>query len=290
MTRTPDEVRVEWPQVTVRTARDPLAREPFRIDSRPLHHVWMLVEGAPTVLKRDLGQQRWSAVRMKPGDIHMCCAGEPDFEFGWTSVAGAVAPEFAQVFLEQSLVDRVACEHGAYRRGFELPSAVGLHDPLVTEILLELCRCARNPSHTDALFVDAVAELLAAHLLRRYCQERKVQRRSGERPLSLAMVSRIKEFVDHSLTRPLRVTELAALAGQSVAHFTRAFRLATGETPHAFTLRLRIERTEQLLRRGNLGLAEIAAATGFSSQSHFTTQYRRARGLTPGEYRRQMRR
>ena len=224
---------------------------------------------------------------MKPGDIHICCAGEPDFEFGWTSIAGAVAPEFAQVFLEQSLLERVACEHGAYRSGVELPSAVGLHDRLVTEILLELCRCARNPSQTDALFVDAAAELLAAHLLRQYGQERKVQPASGERPLAVPMVSRIKEFVDESLMRPLRVTELAALAGLSVAHFSRAFRMATGETPHAFTLRLRIERAEQLLQRGGLGLAEIALATGFSSQSHFTTQYRRARGLTPGEYRRQ---
>ena len=283
----PEEVRFERPQVIVRAARDPLTCEPFRIDSRPLHHVWMLVAGAPTVLKRDLGQQRWSEVAMKPGDIHLCSAGEPDFEFGWTSAVGAVAPEFAQVFLEQSLLTRVAGEHGAHLRGVELPSAVGLRDRLVSAILLELCNCARNPSQTDALFVDAAAELLAAHLLRQYCQERKVRRRSGERPLAVPIVSRIKEFVLESLTQQLRVTDLAALAGLSVAHFSRSFRLATGETPHAFTLRLRVERAEQLLRRNGLGLAEIALATGFSSQSHFTTQYRRARGITPGEYRRQ---
>jgi AraC family transcriptional regulator len=85
------------------------------------------------------------------------------------------------------------------------------------------------------------------------------------------------------------MVELAGVAGMSVYHFTRVFRMTTGETPHAFTLRLRIERAEHQLRHGELGLAEIALATGFASQSHFTAQFKRARGVTPGAFRRQYR-
>lgn len=185
---------------------------------------------------------------------------------------------------------RPACE-SAHRTPPGLDGAVGLDDPLVAEILRALGRCARDPGPADAVFVDAAGRLLAAHRLRERGGERSqvVQPPRREQPLAPVTVARIKEFVDGSMVRSLRVTELAAVAGLSVAHFSRAFRLATGETPHAFTLRLRLERAEQLLRRDDLGLTETALATGFSSQSHFTTQYRRARGMTPGEYRRQAR-
>src|SRR5437868_694104 len=121
-----DEARFEWPQVTVRSAKDPMAREPFRIASRPLHHIWLLVEGAPTILKRHVGQQRWIATKMSPGDVNICSAGEPDFDFGWTSGPESSAPEFAQVFLEQSLVARVAHENGSRLSGLELHPKVGL--------------------------------------------------------------------------------------------------------------------------------------------------------------------
>jgi AraC family transcriptional regulator len=284
-----DEARFEWPQITVRSARDPVEREPFRITSRPLHHVWLLVAGAPTILRRAAGQQRWTAARMTPGDINVCSAGEPDFDFGWTSDSGAAPPEFAQVFLDRTLVERVAREHGLRRGGLELTPRVGVRDPLIAEILHALRRCVRNPRQTDAMFVDAAAELLAVQLLRECGQERTPRRESRDRPLPAVTVARVREFVDGSLEHPLRVVELASVAGMSVHHFSRAFRMATGETPHGFTLRLRIERAEQLLRQGNLGLAEIAIATGFSSQSHFTTQYRLARGMTPGAFRRRYR-
>jgi AraC family transcriptional regulator len=42
------------------------------------------------------------------------------------------------------------------------------------------------------------------------------------------------------------------------------------------------ERAQQLLREGDLSLAEVAACTGFSDQSQFTHHFKRLAGVTPG--------
>ncbi|KPV60604.1 hypothetical protein QJ48_04640 [Paenibacillus sp. A3] len=59
---------------------------------------------------------------------------------------------------------------------------------------------------------------------------------------------------------------------------------ATGVTPHQYLIHLRIERSEQLIRCGNMSMKEIAAQVGFSDQAHFTKLFKRVTGLTPVKY------
>src|SRR5712691_4859096 len=67
---------------------------------------------------------------------------------------------------------------------------------------------------------------------------------------------------------------------------TRQTRTSTGATPRAFIEQRRIERARALIEDTDQPLAEIAAATGFATQSHLTTAFRRATGFTPAAYRR----
>jgi AraC-like DNA-binding protein len=82
---------------------------------------------------------------------------------------------------------------------------------------------------------------------------------------------------------------LAAVAGCSPTHFSRAFKQSTGLAPFQWLLQKRIDRAQSLLLGARHSLAEIALATGFSSQAHFTTAFRRVTGHTPGHWRRQHR-
>src|SRR5688500_8007707 len=78
---------------------------------------------------------------------------------------------------------------------------------------------------------------------------------------------------------------MAAAAGLSRAHFTREFRRAFGETPHAYLLTRRLERAAALLRNTNRSIPDVCFSVGLQSLGSFTTSFKRAFGVTPAAYR-----
>jgi AraC-like DNA-binding protein len=68
-------------------------------------------------------------------------------------------------------------------------------------------------------------------------------------------------------------------------HFSRLFKLATGESPHAYLTRRRVERAKELLADSSLPLVHVASAVGFQTQGHFTEVFRRHTGTTPRRFR-----
>ena len=84
---------------------------------------------------------------------------------------------------------------------------------------------------------------------------------------------RAKDLADARYTEPLDVDDLARAAGLSPAHFSREFRRAFGETPHAYLLTRRLERAATLLRDTDYSVADICMAVGLSSVGSFTTSF-----------------
>jgi AraC-like DNA-binding protein len=106
--------------------------------------------------------------------------------------------------------------------------------------------------------------------------------------LDARAVSRARELLTSRLAAPPRLQELADAVGANRFVLLRSFRRAVGVPPHAFVLRLRVERARALLARG-ADISESALALGFADQSHLTRVFTRIVGLSPGAYRRQMR-
>jgi AraC-like DNA-binding protein len=96
---------------------------------------------------------------------------------------------------------------------------------------------------------------------------------------------RAKDLVDARYREPLDVPALARAAHLSVAHFSREFRRAFGETPHQYLLTRRLERAAALLRNTDRTVADICLAVGLRSVGSFTTSFGRAFGLSPAAYR-----
>ena len=90
-------------------------------------------------------------------------------------------------------------------------------------------------------------------------------------------------MVEH-LDQPIGLADLAGVACVSTFHFSRMFRAKTGLPPHRYLAELRIERAKTLLLRGELSLAEVALACGFSDQSNFGRAFRKACGSTPAAF------
>jgi AraC family transcriptional regulator len=99
-------------------------------------------------------------------------------------------------------------------------------------------------------------------------------------------MSRVLEFMDARLDQSFTVAELALVACMSPAHFARAFKATTGQAPHAFVSKMRLELAKRMLAEGRRPMADIAFAAGFSSHSNLSRAFRSATGMTPGAYRR----
>jgi transcriptional regulator GlxA family with amidase domain len=96
---------------------------------------------------------------------------------------------------------------------------------------------------------------------------------------------RAKDLADARYAEPLRVSDLAAAAGLSRAHFSREFKRAYGESPHQYLLTRRLERAAALLRTTDWPVADICFAVGAGSVGSFTVSFGRIFGCAPQAYR-----
>src|SRR5215213_1279271 len=92
---------------------------------------------------------------------------------------------------------------------------------------------------------------------------------------------RARDLADGRYFEPLDVDDLAASAGLSRAHFSREFRRAFGESPHAYLLTRRLERAAALLRSTDRSVAEVCLDVGLVSVGSFTTSFTRTYGESP---------
>jgi AraC-like DNA-binding protein len=96
---------------------------------------------------------------------------------------------------------------------------------------------------------------------------------------------RAKDVADDRYAEPLAVDDLARAAGLTRAHFSREFRRAFGESPHAYLLTRRLERAAALLRSTDRTVGDICFSVGLRSVGSFTTSFTRTYGRSPTAYR-----
>jgi AraC-like DNA-binding protein len=96
---------------------------------------------------------------------------------------------------------------------------------------------------------------------------------------------RAKDAADSRYFEALNVDDLARAAGLSRAHFSREFRRAFGESPHAYLLTRRLERAAALLRTTDRSVADICLSVGLQSIGSFTTSFTRTYSVSPTAYR-----
>ena len=168
--------------------------------------------------------------------------------------------------------------------GVELGCDLKLLDARVHALVaaVDAERVAGFPS--GRLFLDSVEQALAAALVDRYAVRRPSMRgyRGGLAP---ARLRKVVELVHAKIESELTLHEMAESANLSVAHFSQMFRKSTGESPHQFVLRLRVERAKELLRAIDARVLDVALACGFKTQQHFARMFRRVCGASPTQYR-----
>lgn len=179
------------------------------------------------------------------------------------------ANEALHLFFPDALVE---AEHGTQPR---LDDPAFLVDPVLVSYALRVV--------SDAESHQVVREILR-HVLSRYAREP-----AGAPPargLCASRLRRVLDYIDANLAEPVMLNDIARHAGLSRMHFAAQFRLATGQTPHAYLNGRRVERAKALIAQG-MAIADAALAVGFPGQAHFTSVFRALNGEPPGRWRTQ---
>jgi AraC family transcriptional regulator len=95
------------------------------------------------------------------------------------------------------------------------------------------------------------------------------------------------DYIEEHLLEPVRLTDAAASAGLSPHHYSRLFRILTGETFGAYLRRRRLTvAAERLAEQGaDVRLVDLALSCQYDSQEAFTRAFKRMFGRPPGAFR-----
>ena len=204
-------------------------------------------------------------------------------ESSWLSVG---SHEMVHFYLSSRLVQELATEvYGVDGRGVQIQEA-GFHlDESIARYAMAFRERLLDAEPPLELELNAMANLLGVHLLRRYSNlARRAETRTDQK-LSAGELGSVIDFMLAHLDSGLKLSDLADVIGLNQYRFARAFQATTGDSPHRHLMKLRIAHAQDLLASSKLSLSTIAAMAGFSSQSHMTLAFQRTLSVTPGRYR-----
>jgi AraC family transcriptional regulator len=270
-----------WEDLVVQAFYEPRELEGLMRTATP-DITLILFTGGPMRLEQRHVHGPWKTLSIHQGDL-ILRPGTP-YEVRWKSLS-SVPTHTLHVRLGRDLLARTAQEvAGCDPSRLSVEEHAGFQDPLLTQIGLALWRELEQPAPAGNLYAQTAARLLAMHLFRSYTSSGSlIEDPSGG--LTHRQLRRVLDFVQDYLDHDLSLEALAQQAGFSPSHFARVFRQTTGESPHQFVLRQRIERAQRLLEKREVPLACVARACGFADQSHLTQTFKRHLGLTPHAYR-----
>lgn len=98
-------------------------------------------------------------------------------------------------------------------------------------------------------------------------------------------VQKVKQYINDHYSEPLRLNDLAALAGMSPVAFSRFFRVRTNRTLSDYIADIRLGFAARMLVDTTRNISEICYECGFNNLSNFNRMFKAKRGSTPREFR-----
>lgn len=157
----------------------------------------------------------------------------------------------------------------------------------VDQLCLEAARGLGNATAAGSHSADARLNDLLALLAATESTTTPPTPAAGVSTASVEAVASVLNHIAHHVASPLRITDLADMAGLHRSHFTAVFTRLTGLPPSRYVVVARLAHARELLETTALSLDQIAVRCGFDSASHLTRRFTEYEGLPPGRYRTQ---
>ncbi|RKX38221.1 MAG: AraC family transcriptional regulator, partial [Verrucomicrobia bacterium] len=108
---------------------------------------------------------------------------------------------------------------------------------------------------------------------------------TGENSREVLRVAETISYMEAHFTEQVPIEDLTRMAHMSARNFHRVFLDATGKTPAAYLIGLRVMKAVHLLEFSDSNITEIAFECGFSDSNYFSRQFRKLMKESPGEFR-----
>lgn len=103
----------------------------------------------------------------------------------------------------------------------------------------------------------------------------------------ISVLKEVKKYVDVHYAEKITMEDVAAHVFMSKSYLCTLFKEKMNISIHDYLLRVRIEKSIELMQNRELSIREIMKQCGFESQSYYTKAFRKLIGITPGQYRNQ---
>ncbi|MDR3376845.1 MAG: AraC family transcriptional regulator [Ancalomicrobiaceae bacterium] len=189
--------------------------------------------------------------------------------------------------IPQTALDEIADDRGVPRINQLYCKPGGVLDETVWHLGNALLPALERPHEVGSIYAEQVMLAACTYFSQAFGGMRPAQVRQGT--LAPWQLRRATEAMASLADGDLSLKELAAQCRLSVSYFVRAFKNTTGDPPHRWLLRYRVERSKSLLAHTEATLAEIAISCGFADQSHFTRVFKSFVGIPPAAWQRMSR-
>lgn len=195
------------------------------------------------------------------------------------------------IYVPDALVrGTLAAEHGPPRSDdVQILDPKRVHDPFVERVGRDIMSEVRESRPLSRSRVDALGMDVTVHMLRRYSTAGAAwtrERKTWKSGLAPWQVRRCTELINSDLCADHSLAELAAQVGLSAFHFARSFKLTMGVPPHAYLVRMRLDRARDLLLDTDLRVTEIALEVGYENSQALARAFRKRYSCSPVDFRR----
>lgn len=163
------------------------------------------------------------------------------------------------------------------------PVHIARTDADIAETALRLMRLLERPASLPVLHTSLVREM---HYWLMAGPHGAVIRSLSWPGGNVQRVARAVAVLRSTFAQPMRVEQLADIAGMSLSAFHHHFRAVTSLSPLQFQKRLRLIEARRLMLSQRMTASRAAFAVGYESVSQFTREYVRMFGVSPARHRR----
>ena len=241
-----------------------------------LFHLFM----KPAVIGNSLRDAAIAKIPVAPGQVVFCPRKE------WHNIKWGKRISVLSIRIPDSALKEAARER-LTERSLEIVPRHVVTDDRLTHLLFALEAERARGYSSGKLFVDCIESALANILLTSF-NTFAPGSISGKGGMAPHVLRRVIDFMHANMDKQIGLKDLADCAGLSLSHFSFRFRASTNQSPHQYMLRLRVERSKELLTDHRLSVLDVGLEVGFRNQQHFATVFRNAVGVPPSVYRTQL--